>query len=30
MSPLRKAFFIWLAVMVPLTVALANQWIPLP
>jgi hypothetical protein len=30
MSPFRKVFLIWLAVMVPLAIALANEWIPLP
>jgi hypothetical protein len=30
MSRYRKAFLIWLGVMVLLVIALANQWIPLP
>ncbi len=30
MSIYRKAFLIWLAVMVPLVIALAHEWVPLP
>jgi len=30
MSKYRKAFLIWPAVMVPLAIALAHEWVPLP